>query len=152
MGDRINWGILLSGGLFTATAFLINTLVNGNLTLDGAAVIYVMMIGVALVGFRYALSVLGGVRAAQAQFDELKKHYEANEAAFIKFGFPRPFGNDTNHVRGNSAAATLPWMMLACWFFAALLESIGLSLVVLARYSDTLEGVLGGLVYPYVGQ
>lgn len=132
MNDRLTWAILFSGGLFAATAVLMNAAVS----LDGEAVaragqyslILVLAVLIALIGLWFSFATKGGVEAAQDQFDYLRRQYVAftkvPEARSLKL--PRPFGNPHAHVRGNKVARTFPWVMIAVWGGALAAELVAL--------------------------
>lgn len=131
MNNRIMWAILYSGGLFTATALLVNAIVSVDTNDAAEDYVFFVMSLISITGVLFSLVSWRGVAAAQRQAEELRgiwRRYkgelgdpEADEGA-TDLGLPRPFGDDGAHKDGNAAAEMFPIMMLVTWGAAAIIE------------------------------
>lgn len=126
MGDRIQWAISFTGGLFAASALLITMIVIGRPPAVAVGFLLLVMGGIAAVGVVFSWTTRGGVKAAQGQFEELCGWYKEREARFRALELPRPFGDRKDHTSGNFAARVFPVVMLVCWTIDLLLSwSVG---------------------------
>lgn len=126
MNHRITWAILLSAGVFAATTFLVNAILQAHdpsgLKSGALFAAMALMAGTAII---FSLRTMEGVKAAQSQLDYLLETYTPLKETFERdFGLPRPFGDKNDHLRGNHAADTFPKMMLWIWIFIFLVEII----------------------------
>lgn len=115
-GQRVGWAISLSGGMFTAIAFMaprINDFCGDGF---GASMICAAIAGVAAMALFFSLRALRGVRAAHEQIDYLKKQYERLKATFDRMSLPRPYGDsNTPGLWGIQSAAIFPRVLMAFW-------------------------------------
>jgi hypothetical protein len=126
---RITWAILLSAAMITAEAFLAGRLVQdtGNFNTLAAAIACGVMIILSIIGIVVSVLTIDGVGAAVAQLADLKTQYESwvedgKNLFEHKLHFPRPFGSELSHARGNTTARIFPIMMLALWIVFGTLQ------------------------------
>ena len=150
MNDRLTWAILFTAGLFAATAILMTAGVNlspslaavvANVPLAaaegtdglGSPILYgqyclllILAMLIALIAIWFSFATKGGVEAAQDQFDYLRDEYDEfrKTPGAKELLLPRPFGNPHDHVRGNKVARTFPWVMIAIWSGAIVVEGL----------------------------
>lgn len=122
INHRITWAIVFSGGIFTASAVLATAV---GLSKSGLSqgFLFLLMAAMAGCGVYFSIRTREGVRAAHSQLDYLKDRYFAKQPTFeITYGWPRPFGDRHDHLRGNHAAMAFPELMYWSWLVAALIE------------------------------
>lgn len=125
INQRISWAVVLSGGLFAATALLANALLSA-LVMQSAvsrAIVLLLMIALAVVGMIFSFKAKEGVEAAQNQTDYLKDLYDARRVDDVslfekRYDWPRPFGDRRDHVSGASTARIFPQLMIFIWALA----------------------------------
>lgn len=134
MSHRLNWAIVFSAGIFAATSVLLTAIamiLGADRTvplypsnLIAVACILVLMAILSFTGVVFAARAHQGVIAAQEQHDSLKRHYDEYDKRFAALGLPQPFGQTSQHNRGNKAATVFPVMMLRIWATATLIETM----------------------------
>lgn len=130
VNQRITWAVLLSGGLFAATALLANVAASPptKITQPVQALFLALMIVLAIVGIIFSLRVREGVMAAQSQINYLKNEYARYltpdcESLFERqYKLPRPFGDLRDYISGSQAAIIFPKLMLAVWILTSIVE------------------------------
>jgi hypothetical protein len=134
ISQRISWAILLSGGIFAASALLATGIRE---TSDPAvnrdvlrSLFSVLMFLLSAIGVYFSYRTQEGVLAAQNQLGYLKDHYyrfqsEQGRSLFEeRYNLPRPFGDPRDHISGTRAAVIFPKMMMVVWSVAALVELV----------------------------
>lgn len=115
MGDRIQWAITFTGGLFAASAILITIIILGEPPANAIGYLLLIMSGISAIGVIFSWTTRAGVKAAQGQFTYLCKHYEDRVQRFNQIELPRPFGDRGDHYSGNFSARVFPIIMIVCW-------------------------------------
>jgi len=129
MADRIQWAITFTGGLFAASALLITIIVFGKPQALVVSFLLILMSSIAAIGVIFSWTTRSGGKAAQAQFEDLRSHYNDRVAKFNALDLPRPFGDRDAHYSGNFSARVFPVILLVCWI-AAFALTLGAALVV----------------------
>lgn len=122
INHRITWAIVFSGGIFTASAILAAAvgLTSSHMV---RGLLFLIMAVLAACGIFFSIRTREGVRAAHSQLDYLKEHYTKRQHIFeVVHGWPRPFGDRHDHLRGNNAAMAFPELMYWTWIFVAIIE------------------------------
>lgn len=134
MNYRLNWAIVFSTGTFTATAVLLTvvTIILGPNRSDaidlrnmGAVGGFLLLMSVlSATGVMFSVRARQGVLAAQEQHNYLKLEYANYQGYFSRLGWPRPFGEQSAHDRGNKAAIVFPVLLIRIWMSAAVIELV----------------------------
>ncbi|MBI1384736.1 MAG: hypothetical protein GC150_07495 [Rhizobiales bacterium] len=120
--QRILRAVLLTSGLFVATALLAETAADVKMPLWIRAIFLGLMIGLSVIGIVFSHRTRLGVHAAYAQSKGLMDLYAERKSEFDAMGLPRPFGDEWVGAEGTRSADVFPFILLVIWYSAVIAE------------------------------
>jgi hypothetical protein len=125
---RIQWSIVLSGGILATEGILVaaTRVVSGDISRAG---LYLLMLMLSCLAIFFSWKAQEAVAAALNQLEYLKDQYksfntpEGYSVFEMVYRLPRPFGDPHDHHKGNIAASTFPRTIIIIWSVYAVVQA-----------------------------